>query len=328
MAEPNLKVETTARLAQWKIETLTTWSYRRSDPFRIGLWNWHLSIEKNRHLHIRLFPEVTRVSREQPPIATFVMRVLNMTGNRRPITHPEVTDKLLRTSDDFVWPVEMPFYSKFIIDVEFLDLKTVLANGGEPCSIWSSEGGIKNQACQGVLKCLTRMFDDGLHCDVTISTSNGSIGAHRAILSARSPVFESMFIHDLREKESSIINIDDMSLDACKALLSYIYGRIDYDEFQSHRADLLRASDKYDISDLKEACEESLMEDIDTKNVLGRLQDAWIYHLPCLKRGCLKYLLDFGKVFDVREELNLFLRCADRDLIMEMFQELLNLSRG
>lgn len=321
-------METTARLAQWKIENMTTWSYRRSDPFRMGLWNWHLSIEKNRHLHVRLFPEATRISREQPPLATFVIRVLNMNGNRRPITHPEVTDKLLRTSDDFVWPVELPFFSKFIIDVEFLDLKTALTNGGEACSIWSSEGCIKDQAHQGVLKCLYRMFDDGLHCDVTISTSNGSIGAHKAILSARSPVFESMFIHDLSEKESSIINIDDMSLEACKALLSYIYGQIDYDEFQKHRVALLRASDKYDIRDLKEACEESLLEDIDTKNVLERLQDAWTYHLPCLKRGCLKYLLDFGKVFDVREDLNLFLQCADRDLIMEMFQELLNLWRG
>ena len=58
---------------------------------------------------------------------------------------------------------------------------------------------------------------------MTINASDGSIGAHRAILAARSPVFESMFAHDLKEKESSTINIDGISIDACKAVLSYIY---------------------------------------------------------------------------------------------------------
>lgn len=40
------KVETIARLAQWKIETfgLTT-AYKRSDPFKIGMWNWYTYLQ-------------------------------------------------------------------------------------------------------------------------------------------------------------------------------------------------------------------------------------------------------------------------------------------
>lgn len=34
-----------------------------------------------------------------------------------------VYERLLRTQDDFVWPVDTAFTGRFIIDVEFLDLK-------------------------------------------------------------------------------------------------------------------------------------------------------------------------------------------------------------
>ena len=34
-----------------------------------------------------------------------------------------VHERLLRTYDDFVWPVDTSFAGRFIIDVEFLDLK-------------------------------------------------------------------------------------------------------------------------------------------------------------------------------------------------------------
>ena len=40
MSESAYRVETTPRLAQWRIETLSSCTYRKSDPFKIGLWNW------------------------------------------------------------------------------------------------------------------------------------------------------------------------------------------------------------------------------------------------------------------------------------------------
>lgn len=39
-----------------------------------------------------------------------------------------VHERLLRTSEDFVWPVDSNFVGRFIIDVEFLDLKTCSVN--------------------------------------------------------------------------------------------------------------------------------------------------------------------------------------------------------
>lgn len=209
-----------------------------------------------------------------------------------------------------------------MIEVEFLDLKIVPPTGGEPSSIWSGEDFEKHSLFSAISS-LGRMLTESIHSDITINASNGSITAHRAVLAARSPVFRSMFSHNLQEKKLSTVNISDMSLEACRAFLSYIYGNFQADEFLAHRVALLKAADKYDISDLKEACHKSLMEDINTKNVLERLELAHLYRLARLKSGCLRYLVHFGKVYEINPDFNLFLQSADRELIADIFQEVL-----
>ncbi|KAF9608381.1 hypothetical protein IFM89_009747 [Coptis chinensis] len=320
------KVETISRLGQWRIESFGPCSYRRSDPFKVGIWNWYISVEKNRYLYIRLFPEPSKLCKDQPPIAKFVLRVSNLGANRRPYISP-IHERLLRNSEDFVWPVDCTFQGRFIIDVEFLDLRICPINGGEPSSIWPSEGIVQTLSSQSSLRCLSRMLDEGIHADVTINTADGTLRAHKSLLSASSPVFQSMFSHNLKEKESSTIDIDDMSLESCTTLLSYIYGTIKQADFWKHRLALLGAANKYDIADLKDSCEESLVEDINSGNVLERLQEAWLYQLDKLKKGCLTYLFDFGKIYDVRDEMTNFFRHADRELMVEMFQEVLTVWR-
>ncbi|CAL5417420.1 unnamed protein product [Camellia sinensis] len=318
------KVETISRLAQWRIENFGPCTFRKSDPFKVGIWNWNLSIEKNRYLYIRLFPEPSRASKEQPPIARFVLRVSNTGANRKLYISPNLLhERLLRTSDDFVWPVDSTFLGRFIIDVEFLDLKICPTNGGEASSIWPSDGMMQSLATQNALRCLSRMLDEAVHTDVTINAADGTLRAHKAILAASSPVFQSMFLHNLSDKESSTIDIRDMSQESCMALLSYLYGTIKQEDFWKHRLALLGAANDYDIANLKDSCEESLLEDINSGNVLERLQEAWIYQLDKLKKGCLMYLFDFGKVYDVRDEITNFFRQVDRELMLEMFQEVL-----
>lgn len=318
------KVETLSRLAQWRIDGFGPSSYRKSEPFKMGIWNWHLSVDRNRYLNVRLFPELSRISKEQPPLARFVVRVSVAGSGRRLFTSP-VHDKLLRTCDDFGWSIDCAFHGRFIIDVEFLDLKIYPSNGGEATPVWLGDGSglMQSAAIQRTLHCLSRMLEEAIHSDITINTSDGSLRAHKAILSASSPVFQSMFHHNLKEKESSVISIEDMSLESCKALLKYLYGCINQEDFWKHRLTLLGAANKYGIADLKDACEESLLEDISSNNVLERLQEAWLYQLDKLKKGCLMFLFDFGKVYDVREEMNNFFRQADRELMLEMFQEVL-----
>lgn len=195
--------------------------------------------------------------------------------------------------------------------------------GEEACSIWHSDGVTQCFSNQSTHRCLSRMLDEAIYADVTIHTADGTLRAHKAILCASSPVFRSMFYHDLKEKESSTIYIEDMSMESCMAFLNYMYGTIKREDFWKHRLELLDAANKYDIADLKDACEESLLEDIDSGNVLERLQEAWLYQLDKLKKACLTYLFDFGKINDVREEINNFFEQADKELVLEMFQEVL-----
>ncbi|CAN0922924.1 BTB/POZ domain-containing protein At1g55760 [Linum grandiflorum] len=287
----------------------------------------HLTVEKNRVLFVKLYPEVSSLTRENPPIASFVIRVVCSAGNRKSLIHPEITDRRLKNNDDFVWAIEVPLTGKFIIDVEFLDLKSASPNGGEPCSIWGG-GATAKRSNETALASLGRMLTESIHTDITINASDGSIGAHRALLAARSPVFCSMFAHDLKEKELSTIHISDMSIEACQAFLNYIYGNIQHQDFIAHRLALLHAADKYDISDLKEACHDSLLEDIDSKNVLERLQSASLYQLPRLKTSCMRYLVKFGKIYEIRDDFNVFMQSADRELVAEVFHEVLNAWKG
>lgn len=167
------------------------------------------------------------------------------------------------------------------------------------------------------------MLGESIHADITIKTSDGVLKAHKALLASSSPVFESIFQHDLKDKESSTIKIEDMSLDSCSALLSYIYGTIRQDDFWKHRLSLLSAANKYNMADLKDRCEESLLDDINSSNVLERLHDAWLYQLHKLKKGCMTYLFDFGKIYDVKDDISNFFRHVDKELLLEVFQEVL-----
>lgn len=41
MSEQAYRVETAPRLAQWRIDNVSSsCTYRKSDPFKVGLWNW------------------------------------------------------------------------------------------------------------------------------------------------------------------------------------------------------------------------------------------------------------------------------------------------
>jgi len=42
MKDSAYRVETTSRLAQWRIDNVSSCTYRRSDSFHMGFWNWYV----------------------------------------------------------------------------------------------------------------------------------------------------------------------------------------------------------------------------------------------------------------------------------------------
>ena len=166
-------------------------------------------------------------------------------------------------------------------------------------------------------KSLSHILREKICTDVRINVSGGTLHAHKFILARRSTVFRSMF------EQSSIMEILDMSLESCNALLEYLYGVLEQEDVLKHRHALLSAADRYDISDLREHCEKSLLEDITTDNVLERLRDSWLYRLQNLKMGCFCFLFGFEKINEIRDDVSSFLRQIEKDHVVELFDEML-----
>nr|GEY01933.1 SKP1/BTB/POZ domain-containing protein [Tanacetum cinerariifolium] len=161
-----------------------------------------------------------------------------------------------------------------------------------------------------------RMFSDGIHTNVIIRASDGSIGSHRAVITAYLPIFDLMFTHELKEKDLCVIKIPKMSIKVCQPFLSYLYSnKFQNQDLLSHRLDLLRVADTYDVSDLKDVCQDILIEDIDSDNMMERLQTAFRYHLPRLKICCINYQVRFGNIFDIKDEFNAFIQSAHQELV-------------
>ncbi|XP_063700002.1 BTB/POZ domain-containing protein 1-like isoform X1 [Culicoides brevitarsis] len=143
---------------------------------------------------------------------------------------------------------------------------------------------------------LTNFLTSQLHCDVTFvfKDENGKfskIGAHKVILAAASEVFETMFFGETVKsnavKQENELEIKEISFDAFKALLEFIYDK----EVEFHDSNALvefyAAAHKYICSDAMIFAESKMMKEVDSHNVISFYQTAILYELPDLKKKCL-----------------------------------------
>lgn len=75
-------------------------------------------MEKNRTLSIKLYPEVSNFTRENPPIASFIIRLVSSLGDRKTLIHPG--KNVLNSSISYV------FLLIFWCKIMFLGLKIFL----------------------------------------------------------------------------------------------------------------------------------------------------------------------------------------------------------
>ena len=206
----------------------------------------------------------------------------------------------------------------------------VVLKDEKPRSIWTTSSATTSSIQSQALQDISEMLDKESHTDVTIATSDdGMVRAHRAILAARSKVFEKMFTHKMKETLSSIVPLTDMTLKECWVLLKYMYGGLlEQKDIEEHAMALLKASMKYDLAGLKEVCQTSLIEGINVQNVLTRLRVASDYQFQELREECKRYLLDFGKVWQIKGEVIAFIcesnKQADEKIGVELVEELIN----
>ena len=126
--------------------------------------------------------------------------------------------------------------------------------------------------------------------DVTLAVGNEKFKAHKAILSARSPVFRAMLKHDgFKEQQENFVRITDHDPKVVKEMLKFIYTG-EAPELKEKAHDLFCIADKYQLERLKQLCEKQLWTDISVKNVVDTLLLAMTHDLVRLKRRCTRFI--------------------------------------
>ena len=121
------------------------------------------------------------------------------------------------------------------------------------------------------------------------------------ILAARSPVFASMFEHNMQERSNSKVNLTDVEPAIVKEMLVYMYSdRVS--RIGEVAGDLLYVADKYQLENLKKICEEHLSSNLRVDNAARIIQLAYLHSAPQLKSLRLQFISDHGSEVRATQE--------------------------
>ncbi|WOK95618.1 hypothetical protein Cni_G04325 [Canna indica] len=155
--------------------------------------------------------------------------------------------------------------------------------------------------------------------DVVFDVAGKKFHAHKLVLAARSPVFQTQFFDDSDGQENDIV-IADMEPKVFEAMLHFIYrDSLEEDDVlttsssESSASDtlaakLLAAADMYGLERLRLLCEAHMCKDICVDSVASTLSLADRYHATELKAACLKF---------VAENLGAFMRSSGVEYLKE-----------
>ncbi|CAF3384133.1 unnamed protein product [Rotaria sp. Silwood1] len=138
------------------------------------------------------------------------------------------------------------------------------------------------------------LFHTGKFSDIKIKVGTKEFDVHRCILSISSEVFERMFLSDMIETRSNVIEINDISDDICEEMLRFIYCN-EIKHLDINALDLLYAADKYAIENLKILCIQSLINTFTFETAAEMLIRANIYNSKLLKDNLLVFIKTYSK---------------------------------
>ncbi|KAJ1269237.1 hypothetical protein BS78_07G195500 [Paspalum vaginatum] len=142
---------------------------------------------------------------------------------------------------------------------------------------------------------LGRLLDRTIGADVTFIVKGEAFPAHRAVLAARSPVFEAQLLGSMADATMPSITVQDMEPSAFKVMLQFMY--TDFlpeddklgDSLVEIMQHLIVAADHYALDRLKLLCPLKLIENVSTDKVGSILICAETYNCAELKKKCLDF---------------------------------------
>ncbi|KAK4490145.1 hypothetical protein RD792_000802 [Penstemon davidsonii] len=155
-----------------------------------------------------------------------------------------------------------------------------------------------------------------------VQCSSPSIPAHRAVLTSRSPVFRAMLENEMEESLSGTIKISDVSYDALRSFVNYLYtAEACLDEHMA--CDLLVLAEKYQVKHLKTYCEKYLMSRLNWENSLPFYAFAHQHGAKSLLDAALSLIMDNMDKLSKREE---YMELVEKDprVVVEIYEAYLS----
>jgi len=127
--------------------------------------------------------------------------------------------------------------------------------------------------------------------DIIIKCGDNAFYCHKYMLSARSPVFQAMFISDMVETKSGTVKVEDVQPDVMTEILQYVYTGCTLN-IDKHAKAILAAAEKYLLEQLKVCCEEHLSGILNVENCIELLLLGERNNATALKKAALLFLTD------------------------------------
>lgn len=167
--------------------------------------------------------------------------------------------------------------------------------------IWSlNEKSLKN-----LYSNINSLRKSRLLCDVILKVEHKEFHAHRIVLASNSDYFLAMFTNKMREKDSSIIELQGLNAKTMETLLNCIYNEpIVFNN--ENVQEILSAASLLQLTDIQISCSEFLKNQLDPTNCIGIKHFAETHGCTKLCKAALDYLNEnFHSIIAFDEFLNL-----------------------
>uniref|UniRef100_A0ACB8G2N7 Uncharacterized protein n=1 Tax=Sphaerodactylus townsendi TaxID=933632 RepID=A0ACB8G2N7_9SAUR len=136
---------------------------------------------------------------------------------------------------------------------------------------------------------LGNLWETTRFTDCSFYVEGKEFKAHKSVLSARSPVFNAMFEHEMEESKKNRVEINDVDPEVFKEMMRFIYtGKAP--NLDKMADSLLAAADKYALERLKVMCEEALCSSLSVENVADILILADLHSAEQLKAQAIDFI--------------------------------------
>lgn len=133
-----------------------------------------------------------------------------------------------------------------------------------------------------------KMFEEGLHSDITIKVDDKLIPAHKFIL-AQSSVLADMFGSGWMPK-NNVLEINDFSFEIMHSMIKFLYCH-KLENLEAIAADLMMCANRFKLPLLQQTCVEWLDKNLSFTNFATALIAADLLKIESLTTSILKYIV-------------------------------------